>query len=216
MFKKSFQSDPNTSEWNFILVGGGKVKIEDTNNSLKITPIDNAFVQFDHPGATREKDGFEITYSTGLYFISPYTDLTIERLMENPLPYGISGYRTSAEYEKIVKQDLTKQVLFDNDLHIKGRAYDFCPDYLMALSESALTLTATGKTTFTTQLKNYGGFKEDQTNTFKPIPQALSFKSELPGGGTKVYLSDIFSVSVTDQEVKDYTNRLPFNPVFGY
>lgn len=80
----------------------------------------------------------------GIYFVTPYAEPTIERLMELNLPPSKAGQYTAKDVnslKKQVKADRPSAVLLEeNQKHIQGKAIDVSPDYLVAASRSDLVM----------------------------------------------------------------------------
>jgi len=82
--------------------------------------------------------------SARVYFVTPFAEPTIERLMEYRLPPERAGQYTNMDVSNLaalVKSEKGNAVLLQNNqAHTDGRAVDVSPDFLVAASRSDLTM----------------------------------------------------------------------------
>jgi hypothetical protein len=80
----------------------------------------------------------------GIYYVTPFGEATIERLMEFFLPPKKAGQFDATDVNNLkaqVKASRPAAVLLEeNQSHSRGRAVDLSPDYLVASSRSDLTM----------------------------------------------------------------------------
>ena len=118
---------------------GGKIK-------LASPPLSSTNVIFEAVDTSLGVDAIPLssTNPTGIYFITPWAEVTVERLLDVNLPPSKGGQYT-AQNVNTLKSDVKASrpaalLLEENQSHSQGRAIDLSPDYLVASSQSDLTM----------------------------------------------------------------------------
>lgn len=155
---------------------------------------------------------------SGLYFISPYTDLSLERILEFGLTPALAGYRKDSDVASLTKSS-NKALLGDNDLHTKGQGFDFCPEVLLKSSGSDLEAVlapgglAVSQPIFARMISliQSQGFKTSDRGsllviTHDSININWSYVDNTPG--KTLPANAYFHLGVTDKEVKQGMDKL--------
>ncbi len=149
----------------------------------------------------------EITVNApnGLYFISPFTDLSLERMMEWGLNPDVAGFRTESQV-KAVRVESSKNLLSARDLHREGQGLDISPDALVRSSGSDLRMVSGA---YESRLRFYlarsGFFGPPNSESLTFIPKAVTLEWKYLDGspGTSVSPAYYAHLGVTDVEVKN-------------
>lgn len=186
-----------------------------TSASFPGPGADDGTIIVDLSPATTVKLSTTVTASApaGLYFISPFTDMTLERLLEFGLPPKIAGVRKSSDTATLI-HTTNKALLGDKDQHVKGRGYDFAPELLTAGSGSDLKVLDPLFARVKTLLQG-AGFHTDNIQSLLAITKnslniTWTYLDGTPGTGSPMAAKVYYHVGVTDSEVaKDVQLQRP-------
>ena len=152
---------------------------------------------------------YSVTAPDGLYFISPFTDMSIERILEFGLDPALTGYRKDANVVALTKST-NKLLLGDNDLHSKGQGIDICPEFLTRQSGSDLEVLPALFTRMTS-LMEAQGFHRDDLSSLLPITRdsvKITWKYLDNSTGATSDAQVYYHLGITDKEVKSERDSL--------
>jgi hypothetical protein len=143
--------------------------------------------------------------TSALYFISPYTDMTPQRMVEVSLGNDIIGFRTKAKANVILNLATENFKNIEGNGHTHGNAIDFCPDYVVGNSESKLQLLPAFHTKFQTVLSQYFSLLPGSNGTIplRFIKNAVTIYPQVESDPTAMISSisaTLYHCEVTDAE----------------
>ncbi len=147
----------------------------------------------------------------GLYFISPFTDMSLERMLEFGLIPALAGYRKDSQVADLIK-NTTNPLLADNDLHSKGQALDLCPEMLTRSSGSDLEVLPPLFARMT-RFMEAQGFHRNDVSSLLPITRdsikiTWTYQDNTPVGGITSPAQVYYHLGITDKEVQLALNKL--------
>lgn len=157
--------------------------------------------------------GVTITAPDGLFFISPFTDVTVERMMEYSLQPAVIGFRKNSDVGVLLKTT-NEALLGRKDTHVKGQGLDLCPQVLFLSSQSDLIPKQALFDRLTTLIQK-ADFDTSSVETFLNIKSSTvnigwTYPDGSPGGqagfgnASPVAAKNYFHLGVSDNEVKAY------------
>jgi hypothetical protein len=202
-----------------IHAGTYDIALDGSDSRFKITGVGTSTLQ-PEDGTSAPVQELSIFTFDGLYLISPFTDVTVERMIQAPYDTSLVGFRTNAQTNVVLQkatEDLRKS---ENDAHVKGLAYDLCPDFLVASSEANLAIKKTS-TTSGPLYSRLEGFISTFFNQSMPDSVTGKLPIQRIGGAITVTPKDeagvaigpsfqalIYHLSILSQEVDRYRAAL--------
>lgn len=180
---------PNVSPYNYAIESGENA----TSNSIVIAAPD------------------------GFYLLSPWTDLTLERMADAALfssegpgstDYPVLlGYRTASEELTLINANPSLASQSGNDLHLSGQAFDFLPDLLAVASESDLKPLNPAYQLFASFM-SAGGFSDADVQSFCQIAEAGSISYSYPDTGQgSVAVGQWFHFGITNAQIAAFLQK---------
>jgi hypothetical protein len=125
---------------------GGQIKIQILpGNAVTLSAVNPSQCElfYDNNSQTPSPpEGFSTAIPGGvLYFMTPFAEPTIERLLDVPLPVQFGGQLTQDQLNAQKNSAGNGPLLSQNNLRVSGDALNVSPDYLAASSGSDLAVT---------------------------------------------------------------------------
>lgn len=150
--------------------------------------------------------------------MSPYTDMTVERMSELPYDKGLVAYRTHDANTSVFAASTDDSKSPDNFMspenagHTEGVAVDFCPAYVTAASGTPLQVKELLYTALAERLSYFldgDSSGEKDPSGVKRIEDALSISTKDSNGVTFSPLKvPIFHAQLNPTSVAAYQKRL--------
>ncbi len=208
-----------TAKITFAEVSGGNYRISKKGNLLDVTPkgkaslrafTETSFSSAEPAGVFPAGRTFRIPIDEEVFFCSPYTDVSIERMVEYLPSQSLSGYRRKDDADKVNKgnyQEVTSGTL----AHTQGRAVDLSPENVALSGGSDLAVAPGGVEKIVKLIQ--AGARDIQVvapiSSGKLTQFAMVTQTYIDGKDTKTVPVGLIHLEVTPaQEIANYKNKL--------
>jgi hypothetical protein len=203
---------------------GGKFSVHTTpTGDFSIHPVDTAVKLYDEESpkvyTSTDQPLIRSSADKGLYFISPFMEPTIERLMDVPLPPRYGGNLTSTDAD-VLKKSAKQGVIDGNNRRLTGKAVNLSPDFLVASSKSDLVVKGAPRPLKIPQASPslpplYARFEKILSNQFSEpstcivLKNAMTAALQMPSGAANGSMSLAFyQIQVTDPAEAAFVGKM--------
>ena len=193
--------------YRFVDQGLGEFRISPFDGGATLTPEDGKNVS--------SKSSIRVTTTSGVYFISPYTDLSPQRMIELGYDPALVGFRTNLDTGTVFSKATQTFKNSEGAGHTKGNAIDLCPDYVVGSSESLLRLLPAFYPRFEGLLEKY--FKHEITPQgvipLRIIQNAITIHPSVASDSSAVipsFNAPIYHCEVTPEENRAYAQSVRY------